>query len=171
MAVGDRPKFGDQRLTDWTRSRLYDYWAAGDWPHDAYLDKIMDERFQESLDSIRRWTDVDAAIRSADADRDLGPLRGLFPDIARFINPPKLRRGQHRTKPERRWPFPPRKDRVEDRAKLAAAEATLIRAIWKYHYKRTRVGETPEKIAAEDWDVTVDAIKRWQKHRPSPSRP
>ena len=87
------------------------------------------------------------------------PLRNLYPQIARFINPPKLRRGEHFKKNNQ----PGSTD--DPRLWLACAieDAAQIRAISQSHYgrkNRPRGEATAEKIAADRWDLTEDEVRK-----------
>ncbi len=165
-----RNKKEKQHMFEWTCSRLHDWAEADEWSG-THLDKIMDEWSAEGIDSVRRWTDVDAAIRFADKG-DVEALRHLFQKIARFIHPEPLEVGKHRPKPARRWPYPPKTER--DRIDLAAAETFIVRAIWKnkkpYGYGRSNQPSNkkavelglelwrPEEIVALRWDVTEEQV-------------
>ena len=86
---------------------------------------------------------------------DVGLLRAtlatLHPGIARFVNLPKLKRGEH-------WPVHELSlDAVEDmdRVATAAGDVARIRMIWREHYgkrrRRPTDGWAAEKFAALRW--------------------
>jgi hypothetical protein len=90
------------------------------------------------------------AIEQADRG-NIGPLRLLFPDLAKFLCPPKQKRGQR---------FPRNKE--SDPVAGAAIDAKEIRTLWKFFYgKRNRPRNDPvtaEQIAADRWGVDVEAV-------------
>jgi hypothetical protein len=89
------------------------------------------------------------AIEQADRG-SIGPLRLLFPDLARFLSLPKLKRGQR---------FPRNES---DPVTGAAIDSKEIRTLWKFFYgKRNRPKNDPvtaEQIAADRWGVDVEAV-------------
>ncbi|MFZ1148380.1 MAG: hypothetical protein WAR76_01450 [Xanthobacteraceae bacterium] len=98
------------------------------------------------------------AIAEADYYGNIEPLRKLYPELARFLFPPKLKPGQH---------FKPfgDGDQWDLRARLRGARADMsrIRAIWKAAYdgKCNRSGSqmTAADIAAKRWGVPANTVR------------
>jgi hypothetical protein len=91
------------------------------------------------------------AIAEADCG-NMRPLRKLYPQLERFLQPPKLKRGQHLK------PFGGQWDE-EARVRCALADLPRIKAIWKangFSYRRN----TAIEIAAERWKVSVNAVRK-----------
>jgi hypothetical protein len=85
------------------------------------------------------------------------PLRKLYPQLARHLNPPKLRSGQ------RFKPFGSHWD-MEMRIVGARSDVYRIRAIWKAAYGKTNRPKDHDqlalKIAAERWEITANAVRK-----------
>jgi hypothetical protein len=174
-------------MFEWTCSRLDDWEEEYEW-RGTYLDQLFEDQLNEAYD--RMHDRVSAAIRSAN-EGDIEPLRELVQQllsplpqvgierskaITRFVNLPKLPRGKKWTKPAKRpTPFMPPREGVEqteaeaeaqaykDRIELAAAEAPIVRYIWKEHYDKTNqpaeAGQlTPADIVAERWGVKPEEV-------------
>jgi hypothetical protein len=97
------------------------------------------------------------AIESADIEllrreivRRIGDER-----IARFINLPKLKKGEVWSRHADSWIAP------------AAADVKQIRKLWRQYYgkhrRRKSDGWSAEKFAAEIWTVGVDQLERYLK--------
>jgi hypothetical protein len=134
-------------------------WRAG---IDERKRRQMEEWVNRKLDEITKLSGdewlwfwslenlEDVAVQAAE-ECDLEPLRRQFPKHARFINPPKLKRGEH---------F---KDATEVWLQRALEDVPRIRAIWKKHYGKTNRprGElTAEEIAAERWNLLPDEVRK-----------
>ena len=91
---------------------------------------------------------VEWAIDQADNQRNIGPLKQAFPDLARFLKLPKRKRGERG--PSRRY----------DPVMGAAKDVRRIRALWQQHYRRKKRTSAPyaEEIAADRWAVSVAAV-------------
>lgn len=164
-----RPSWNDpERLQTWTLAQLdaMDKAVAReeDWKNlpmigrpnsataRAFALRILAEPKLADLQSKER------AIAEADYCGNIEPLRKLYPELARFLFPPTLKRGHH---------FKPFGDQRDDqwdseiRLKCARMEVYRIRAIWKAAYdKRNRPkDELAIQIAAKRWGVPVNTIR------------
>jgi hypothetical protein len=96
-------------------------------------------------------------IESAEAG-NIEPLRAALPHLAKFLHPPKRRQGERS--------FPKFKDTL--RVSAACDDVDRIRALWKQHYGRknrhAEDGPSAEEIAAERWEVDVEAVIRGRAH-------
>ena len=89
------------------------------------------------------------------------PLRRKLPHLADFLHLPKMKRGKRFQK----------HPRVFDKVVAAAVTARQIMALWKKHYgkknRRPSDGPSAAEIAAERWDVDVEAVLRQLKRIPA----
>jgi hypothetical protein len=155
-------------MHEWVFSRLDDEAGLYEW-RGTHLDELFWESLANSYDQIRFNLSEPAAVEAAEQG-DIEPLRGMFPQHARFINLPKLRRGRTWKKKKPKYPFPPRDRR--DRLELAVAEERSVRAIWKEHYGRTnqslKDGQlTPGEIVAERWGLNPEEVIEKLKRLPN----
>ena len=100
------------------------------------------------------------AIKRAKAG-DVEPLRRLFirladdPEVGRFVNLPKLKKGERWTVNSSNW------------IAQAAEGVRLIRKLWFEHYgkkrRRKTDGWTAEQFAAEIWLIDASQIERYLK--------
>jgi hypothetical protein len=81
---------------------------------------------------------------------NIEPLRQMYPDLAMFLHPPKLKRGR------------PSKGNEGDAVKDAALDVKAIRKLWKKHFKKRnrplKDRVTAEQIAADRWGVDVAVV-------------
>jgi hypothetical protein len=130
--------------------------------------------FLKKAETFRNKTPRDVARRNALLDAaehgDIAPLRQevakLDPRYGRFVNLPRLHRGQHfKNRP------PPTHDLTTPHGRLKEAlhERPLIRAIWKQHYdgkvNRPKGQLTADEILAARWDLTPEEIRRGRLSR------
>lgn len=134
----------------------------------AWVNARLDERMNarnDDVDGLADWfadAEVQDRHRKAMIERarrgDVEDLKLAHPDIAELIRPPPLD-GQGK-----RHPPPRRLDAVD----LAILDASAIRALWREHYGRVNRPKgdlnTPEDIAADRWDVTIEAIESRKSH-------
>jgi hypothetical protein len=113
-------------------------------------------RRKRGLAKTQEWK-LELALRQA-MQRNIEPLRKLVqkqnPGLARFINLPRLGRGEHFEKP----PHPAR-DRLEN----ALAELQDARTFLRSYYKltgRPKGQLTAEQILAERWNLTEYEIRK-----------
>jgi hypothetical protein len=112
------------------------------------LDELTKPTGDEWLWCLKNLEEL--AVQAAE-ERDLEPLRRQFPKHARYINLPKLKRGNHFKDPTEVW------------LQRALEDVPRIRSIWKEHYGKTNrpQGElTAEEIAARRWNLTQDEIRK-----------
>lgn len=112
-------------------------------------------RLAHSPDNVKEVGDwfADLGPQVEQANRgNVEPLRKALPKYAKFIKPPKLGRGQR---------FP--KIRDANLVTAAVEDVKRIRALWKKHYKKQNRhaadGPSAEEIAADRWEVDIEALK------------
>ena len=101
---------------------------------------------------------VGEAIKQADDKGDIEPLRKDLlhltgHDLARFLKPPKRKRGEKFSK-----------DDSNDRAKKAATDVLFIKELWRREFpghQRRPKGDlvTAERIAADRNKVSIEAVE------------
>jgi hypothetical protein len=88
---------------------------------------------------------------------NLEPLRKQHPRLARFLNLPRLKRGEHFAKK-------PSTDAPHWRLKEALFELKRVRDLWKKHYdgktNRPKGQLTAEEIVAERWGLDEDEVHK-----------
>jgi hypothetical protein len=143
-------------MHEWVCSRLDDIVERTEW-RGSHVNELY-ENALEAADPL----DEGEAVRSADEYADLEPLRKMFPNHAKYINPRKLTgRGKRpKRKTKDRLPLG---DPWHPRLRLAMAveEAGLIRAIWREHYehsKRPKGQLRATEIAAARWDLAEEEV-------------
>jgi hypothetical protein len=112
-------------------------------------------RKRRGLAKERKWREMWALQQAEQGNPE--PLRKQYPRLARFINPPRLKRGEHFKKPPTDHLAP------HCRLKEALFELPRVRAFWKKHYGKTNRPEgqlTAEEIVAERWGLDEDEIYR-----------
>ena len=111
-------------------------------------------RKHRGLAKERKWRE-ERALQQAEQG-NLEPLRKQYPGLARFINRPRLKRGEHfKKKPPTDHLTP------HDRLKEALFELPRVRAFWKKHYGKTNRPQgqlTAEEIVAERWGLAEEEI-------------
>jgi hypothetical protein len=144
----------------WKFRNKRDAKAMVDWVNEQ-LDRESSNPFLEHVKLVEAMYggSLEEAIERADKG-DVEPLRRLFPELARFIHRPRLKRGQ-------RFPKNPETDPVGK----AVDDYQSIRALWRRTYgiknRRTDDPVTALKIAADRNGVDVDkVINRLKKSRP-----
>jgi hypothetical protein len=125
------------------------------------LDRMTWEETRKDLAGENALTPLEYkswAIERA-KDGNIYPLRDIYPDLAPFLHPPKLKRGQR---------FP--KYVGYDPLQAAAKDVKRIRALWQKHYgKKNRPRDDPltaEGIAAARHEIGVDALVSKMKKSP-----
>jgi hypothetical protein len=99
------------------------------------------------------WSNDDAFEIMAAHFGDYEPLRKRYPNLAPFLNPPRLGRGKY-----------PRK--LKDRPSAvvgAAAYVRGIRAALRKLYEGRRPPFTAPEVAAEIWGCDLDALEAFMK--------
>lgn len=119
---------------------------------EAWVNQKLDEITKPSGDEWLRLlkNPEDVALQFAEGG-DVEPLRKMFPKHARFINLPKLKRGEH---------F---KDATEVWLQRALEDVPRIRDIWREYFGKTNRprGElTAEEIAARRWHLSSDEVRK-----------
>jgi hypothetical protein len=113
-------------------------------------------RKDRGLAKERKWQE-EWALQQAE-QRNLEPLRKQYPRLARFINLPRLKPGEHFKKK-------PPTDHLTPHCRLKEAlfELPRVRALWKKHYGKTNRPKgqlTAEEIVAERWDLDEEEVYR-----------
>ena len=113
-------------------------------------------RKDRGLAKAREWQE-ELALQQAEQG-NLEPLRKQYPRLARFINLPRLKRGEHFKKK-------PPTDHLAPHCRLEEAlfELPRVRAFWKKHYRKTNRPKgqlTAEEIVAERWDLDEEEVYR-----------
>jgi hypothetical protein len=145
-------------MTDWVNAELDRRGTNSARWFSAWLDEIKWEPDGEASDSLIAFLAVERAIKHADEEGDIEPLRKDLwhltgHDLARFLKRPKRKRGEKFSK-----------DDGYDRVKKAATDVLFIRMLWRRefpsHYKRPK-GDLvkAERIAADRNKVSVAAIE------------
>jgi hypothetical protein len=143
--------------------------AMIEWVHgvlDEYFEEFYYyERLSEAEDECRKrgYTRLETpgAVEAA-RQGDASYLRRLYPEIAEFIHPPRLKRGQKRESP---GPW----DHVRE-------TANVIRRIWQARYRKQRRhpddGPSAEEIAAayHGLDPSEVSWKPSGRHKPGPRK-
>jgi hypothetical protein len=111
-------------------------------------------RKDRGLAKTREWQE-ELALQEAEQG-NLEPLRKQYPRLARFINRPPLKRGEHFKKK-------PPTDHLAPHCRLEEAlfELPRVRAFWKKHYGKTNRPKgqlTAEEIVAERWDLDEEEV-------------
>jgi hypothetical protein len=110
-------------------------------------------RQDRGLVKTQEWLE-ELALQQAE-QRNIEPLRKQYPRLARFINLPRLGRGEHFEKP----PHP-----AYDRLEQAVAELRRVRYLLNLFYENKtghpRGRLTAEQILAERWDLTENEIRK-----------
>jgi len=113
-------------------------------------------RKERGLAKTQEWL-RELALQQAEQG-NLEPLRKLHPGLARFINKPLLKRGEHFGKKLSDDPVA-----LRCRLEEALAELPRVRAIWKKHYGKTnRQGGqlTAEEIVAARWGLDEEEVRK-----------
>jgi hypothetical protein len=110
-------------------------------------------RYNGDVRELLRCARLQSAVEAARSG-DVAPLRNLHPEIAEFIHPPKLGRGE-------KYPRRPEFDRV----RAAKVAVPIVQAIWRQYYdgrwkRRRDDGPSAAEIAAQYYGVTVDAVNK-----------
>jgi len=146
----------DQEMPDWSLACLDEMEAA---IADVDMSLPPDQRFKP-FDMCQLMEPGSEAWAIAEAKRgNMDPLRKLYPQLAEFLCPPRLKRGQH---------FKPVQWDKNARIRMARFDAYRIKVIWKGIYGRCHRSKgliTAEKIAAERWGISVKALKRGPRKR------
>ena len=138
---------------------------------EVWLNEKLDDQLTDDINEankiadhgkIRDWLVSDGpALETAEKNWDPIPLRKRYPEIARWINPPKLPQGKH---------IPSRRQYALDdddlKVRAAVADILRIRNLWRKHYRRVRRtrGETSaEFFAAKRWDVSEEKVRNRMK--------
>jgi hypothetical protein len=125
-----------------------------------HLGRLNDDekarRKDRGLAKAREWQE-ELALQQAEQG-NLEPLRKQYPRLARFINLPRLKRGEHFKKK-------PPTDHLTPHCRLEEAlfELPRVRAFWEKHYGKTNrpSGQlTAEEIVAERWDLDEEEVYR-----------
>jgi hypothetical protein len=144
-------KFQQRAMVEWVIAQLDDQDAeAGmrQYELDAARDYYapLPEEEQQRL-----WFEV--AVRRARSG-NAGLLRGLYPEIAEFIQPPKRKQGRRRSYP--------RRDFGRYWASMIADDIRRVRELWQVNYdgkwKRRGLRPTAEEIVAERRGCTEDDV-------------
>jgi hypothetical protein len=111
-------------------------------------------RKKRGLAKTQQWLE-EVALRQAEQG-NFESLRKLYPKLARFINKPKLGRGERLEKPSH-----PAHDRLEQ----AIAELPRARELLKTFYKWKRAHHlkgqlTAEQVLATRWDLDAQEIRK-----------
>lgn len=123
---------------------------------------LASDEYKAGLDARSKQYDawlnnLGPQIESAEAG-NIEPLRAALPHLAKFIHLPKRRQGERS--------FPKFKDAL--RVSAACDDVDRIRALWKQHYGRknrhAEDGPSAEEIAADRWEVDVEAVIRSRAH-------
>jgi len=163
-----------QKLPPWTgnqrKQECMERWI------NAKLDELNEEdleRLERELAHANRnapeWSTIKAGIEEIKlvkalekaARKDLGPLRELYPRLARYINLPKLeKKGAH---------FKKDPEQLSISLINAVEDVDRIKAIWKQHYgkqNRPRGQLSALEIAAERHGVELGDIERERSKSP-----
>jgi hypothetical protein len=113
-------------------------------------------RKERGLKKTQEWLE-ELALQQA-GQGNLEPLRKQHPRLARFINLPRLKRGEHFKKKPPTGHLTPH-CRLEE----ALFELPRVRAFWKEHYGKTNRPKgqlTAEEIVAERWGLDEEEVYR-----------
>jgi hypothetical protein len=138
-----------QKLIEWTNGELDHFETVRGY----FLEAGNGFELEEDKDPFHIWwlkeQAIEQAIEQAD-NGDIKPLRLAFPHLARFLHLSKRKRGQR---------YPKAK---EDPVREATHHVRIIRHFWKKHYKKMNRPKndrvTAEQIAADRWEVDVEAV-------------
>jgi hypothetical protein len=123
------------------------------WWVNGELDQMIVEKMRKDLSGENALTPLEFrswAIEQAKRG-NIYPLRDVYPDLAPFLHPPKLKRGQRFQNDVGYHP-------VQE----AAKDVKRIRALWQKHYGRKNrpIGDplAAERIAAARHEIPVEAV-------------
>jgi hypothetical protein len=108
------------------------------------------------------WTEAQA-IAVAEQYGNMEPLRTMYPQLAKFLQPPK------RPGKGKRFEKVRMLEDQTDAVTMAVWDAVRIKKIWKKYYThRVKGYATAEEIAARRWDIATEAVHVRQRSRQLP---
>jgi hypothetical protein len=142
-------------------------WSAtcereGEWMIE-WVQKQLDEAERNALAadddrpvSFVTVSKLERAKRLARAG-NVGPLRSLYPEIAEFLYPPKLKKGQRRSYRNETTIF------ARFGLSAVAEDVERIRTLWRQHYgrwkRRASDGPSAEQIAGLRHDLSESDVR------------
>ena len=146
-----------KKLSERTLERLDE---EDHFQHEPWLTAEFIPRTDSEADELEAER---SAIRQAERG-DISPLRRRYPHLAKFLFPPKLKRGQ-------RYPRFQLTKAAIDKISITSAlyDVWRIRSLWKRYYGRKNrsrdAGCSAEEIAAKRHDLTVEQLLNAKKLR------
>jgi hypothetical protein len=117
------------------------------------------------------WLGSDRRLIAEAEHGNLGPLQKKYPQLAKFLQPPK-QPGKGMRLPKKNSLDAARLDSEIWALTLAVWDAARIRTILRLNYKQKLEGyDSPEETASNRWEVDLEQVHSWKRSKRCPKNP